>query len=36
VGAVSVAILAVAIYVSKTRKSDLDDDLKKANQMASV
>jgi K(+)-stimulated pyrophosphate-energized sodium pump len=36
VGSVSVAILAVAIYISKTRKSDLDDELKKANQMASV
>ncbi|MBA3690574.1 MAG: sodium-translocating pyrophosphatase, partial [Actinobacteria bacterium] len=36
VGSVSVAVLAVMIYISKTRKSDLDDDLKKANRMASV
>ena len=36
VGSVSVAVLAVMIYISKTRKSDLDDELKKANQMASV
>jgi K(+)-stimulated pyrophosphate-energized sodium pump len=36
VGSVSVAVLAVTIYISKTRKSDLDDEMKKANQMASV
>jgi K(+)-stimulated pyrophosphate-energized sodium pump len=36
VGSVSVAVLAFMIYVSKVRKSDLDDELKKANQMASV
>jgi K(+)-stimulated pyrophosphate-energized sodium pump len=36
VGSVSVVIVAVAIYISKTRKSDLDDELKKANQLASV
>jgi K(+)-stimulated pyrophosphate-energized sodium pump len=36
VATVAVAILGYMIYVSKTRKSDLDDELKKANQMASV
>jgi K(+)-stimulated pyrophosphate-energized sodium pump len=36
VASVAVAVLAVMIYISKTRKSDLDDELKKANQMASV
>jgi K(+)-stimulated pyrophosphate-energized sodium pump len=36
VGVGAVAILGVMIYLSKTRKSDLDEDLKKANQMASV
>ena len=36
VASVAVAILGYMIYVSKTRKSDLDEDLKKANQMASV
>ncbi len=36
VGVVAVAILGVMIYLSKTRKSELDEDFKKANQMASV
>jgi K(+)-stimulated pyrophosphate-energized sodium pump len=36
VGVIAVAILGFMIYVSKTRRSDLDEDLKKANQMASV
>ncbi len=36
VASVAVAILGYMIYMSKTRKSDLDEDLKKANQMASV
>jgi K(+)-stimulated pyrophosphate-energized sodium pump len=36
VGSVAVAILGYMIYVSKTRKSELDDELKKANQMASA
>jgi K(+)-stimulated pyrophosphate-energized sodium pump len=36
VGSVAVAILGFMIYVSKTRKSELDDELKKANQMASA
>ena len=36
VGVVVVAILGVMIYLSKTRKSELDEDFKKANQMASV
>jgi K(+)-stimulated pyrophosphate-energized sodium pump len=36
VGTVAVAILGFMIYVSKTRKSELDDELKKANQMASA
>jgi K(+)-stimulated pyrophosphate-energized sodium pump len=36
VGSVAVAILGFMIYVSKTRKSELDDELKKANQMASI
>ena len=36
VGLVAVGILGVMIYLSKTRKSELDEDFKKANQMASV
>jgi K(+)-stimulated pyrophosphate-energized sodium pump len=36
VGGVAVLILGVMIYKSKTRKSELDDDLKKADTMASV
>jgi K(+)-stimulated pyrophosphate-energized sodium pump len=36
VGGISVLILGVMIYKSKTRKSELDDDLKKADSMASV
>jgi K(+)-stimulated pyrophosphate-energized sodium pump len=36
VGGISVLILAVMIYKSKTRKSELDDEFKKANAMASM
>jgi K(+)-stimulated pyrophosphate-energized sodium pump len=36
VGTVCVAVLGVMIYLSKTRRSELDEDLKRANEMASV